>query len=233
MAQEGQKSVHYVDPKEFYREMCEFYETHKHLEKGVRPPKIPDCIGKKLMLICERLSYSRQFYESPHREEMVLDAIENCILRIRNFDPSVSRNPFAYFTQLAYYSFLHRADNEKNAFLAKVSFVQNNFVEEMFEHASHAGADHGSDDIYTAFANNLSVYLSYGHKTPEESKGKPRAKRTTLAYQKKMKEKEEAERLGVDLQIEEALKDTSVIEILDPVKQESIDNQVSHIENLL
>lgn len=233
MGQEGQKSVHYVDPKEFYREMCEFFLTHSHLEKGVRPPKIPDCIGKKIMLICERLSYSRQFYESPHREEMVLDAIENCILRIRNFDPAISRNPFAYFTQLAYYSFLNRADSEKKEFLNKVSFVQNNFLHEMFDHASKAGSDYGSDDTYTEFANNLSVYLSYGHKTPEEPKGKPRAKRTTLAYQKKMREKEAAEKLAIDTQIEEALKDTSVLEILDPVKQESIDQQVSHIEDLL
>ncbi len=237
MGQEGQRSVYYVDPKEFYREMCDFYETHKNLPKGERPPKIPDSIGRKLMLICERLSYSRQFISSPHREEMVQDAIVTCVSYIRNFDPSVSTSAFSYFTQLAYYSFIQRAGKEKKEFLTKVEFVQNNFVEEMFDHASKAGSDHGSDDIYTEFANNLSVYLSYGKKENDDS-GPKRPKRTTLAYQKKMKEKLEAEKeksevLDIDVQIEEALHDAATAEIFDDLKHEKISVQVNQIENLL
>jgi len=243
MGQEGQRSVYYVDPKEFYREMCEFYESHKDLPKGERPPKIPDSIGKKLMLICERLSYSRQFVESPYREEMVQDAIVTCVSYIRNFDPSISTNPFSYFTQLAYYSFIQRAGKEKKEFLIKVDFVQNNVVHEIFDHANKAGTDHGSDEVYTEFANNLSVYLSYGKKNPAEENQKARPKRTTLAYQKKMKEKAEAEKLlGIseqilmscsDVQIEEALNDPSTGEVFDVIKHEKLDSQVNHIENLL
>lgn len=189
------KPVNYVNPQEFYEEMLAFHKTHCHLPKGERPPKIPDSIGKKIMLICERLSHSRKFFMSPHREEMVLDAIETCITYIRNFDPAISKNPFAYFTQLAYYSFIQRAGKERKEFLTKVNWVQQVAIHEVLDHVSDIDR-HDMDDIIKEFANNLSVYMNYTE-TPgidsSENKSKP-AKRTTLAYQKKQAEKRLAEK---------------------------------------
>lgn len=211
---ERKVSQHYVDNKQFYEEMIQFRAFCEAYTKEDRPP-IPRSIGQKIMLICERLSYSRDFIRSPHREEMVLDAVENCIVYIRNFDPEKSKNPFAYFTQIAYYAFIRRAQKEKKSFMTKVSYAQNAGIEDVLEHAHTADSESGSDSTYSEFANHLSSYLAYSQNgqewKPEPEDGEPkRKKRTTLAYQKKKKEEEEAAaQLELELndpEIEDALR---------------------------
>jgi hypothetical protein len=44
---------------------------------------------------------------------MIGDGIENCLMYCHNFDPSKSKNPFSYFTQIIYYAFLRRIQKEK------------------------------------------------------------------------------------------------------------------------
>ena len=44
---------------------------------------------------------------------MVGDAILSCIKFCRNFDPEKSKNPFAFYTQIAYNSFIKRIQMEK------------------------------------------------------------------------------------------------------------------------
>ena len=50
---------------------------------------------------------------------MISDGIENCIMYFRNFDPTKSNNPFAYFTQIIYYAFLRRIAREKKQLYVK------------------------------------------------------------------------------------------------------------------
>ena len=73
------------------------------------------------MRICENLSRSGKFVGYSWREEMVNDAIVSCIKFARNFNPDKSENPFAYFTQIAYNSFLKRIgqENQRLAMLAE------------------------------------------------------------------------------------------------------------------
>ena len=65
------------------------------------------------MQICENLSRSGKFVGYSWREEMVNDAIVSCIKFARNFNPEKSENPFAFYTQIAYNSFLKRIQIEK------------------------------------------------------------------------------------------------------------------------
>ena len=64
------------------------------------------------------------------REEMVGDAIENCLMYASNFDPAKSKNPFSYFTQIIYYAFLRRITKEK-----KQSYIKYRIIES----ADHMG----------------------------------------------------------------------------------------------
>lgn len=83
--------------------------------------KIPDDIAITLMQICENLSRSGKFVGYSWREEMVNDAIVSCIKFARNFNPEKSENPFAFYTQIAYNSFLKRIgqENQRLAMLAE------------------------------------------------------------------------------------------------------------------
>ncbi len=55
--------------------------------------------------MAEGLSHRACFINYDFREEMVGDAIENCILYAHNFKKE-GKNPFAYFTQMMYYASL-------------------------------------------------------------------------------------------------------------------------------
>ena len=71
------------------------------------------------MKIAEGLSHKPNFINYPHREDMIGDGIENCLMYFENFDPSKSKNPFAYFTQVIYFAFLRRIQKEKKQLYVK------------------------------------------------------------------------------------------------------------------
>lgn len=174
------RPAHYINNSEFHAEMLEFYEKNKDLPKEIRP-QIPTPIAKKIMMICENLSRSRNFMSSPHREEMVGAAIENCILRIRNFDPIQFKNPFSYFTQIAFFSFLRTIQEEKKEYLGKIAWAKDKVMWDMLDQAR----ERGSDPENLEYMAHIQRILNF-----EEIKQDPSApKRTTLAHQKRMKEK--------------------------------------------
>ncbi len=178
---------HYVNNAEFYAEMVKFRALCKETPEGKRA-RVPESVGRKIMLICERLSYSRDFVGSPHREEMVLDAIENCILYIQNFDPEKSKNPFAYFTQIAYFAFIRRSQRERKSVHTRYEYARQVGISEIIDHANVDGGE-----AHAEFAQHLSNYLSFGHEpASKEPPKEPRKTRTTLAHQKKLKDREEA-----------------------------------------
>ncbi len=77
-------------------------------------PQVTEYIGECFLLIAERLSTRPNFINYPYRDEMIGDAIENCLMYAANFDPEKSKNPFAYFTQITYFAFLRRIKKEKD-----------------------------------------------------------------------------------------------------------------------
>ena len=111
---------HYINNKDFLNEMTRYrQEITKAKRKGLPKPKIPDYVAKCFMMIAENLSHKPNFLSYTFRDEMVADAIENCVMYVDNFDPSKSSNPFAYFTQITYYAFLRRIQKEKKQLYVK------------------------------------------------------------------------------------------------------------------
>jgi len=116
---------HYVDNKKFYDLLIERKASVKAaIDAGKEPPVISRAIAEKIMKICERLSYSPNFIRYSYRDEMVADAIENCIRYLDKFDPEKSNNPFSYFTQTAWYCLIRRIEREKKEFRKKARYVQ-------------------------------------------------------------------------------------------------------------
>jgi len=109
-------------------------------------PRIPEKIGEAFLLIVTRLSSRGNFSGYTYKEEMVGDAIENCIVAAHNFDPSKSQNPFAYFTQIAWYAFLRRIEKEKKQTYVKYKAYENAVIEdEMFSGSSENYQSNGLD----------------------------------------------------------------------------------------
>lgn len=121
---EGNKT-HYIDNKIFYKAMSEWKKLVVEAENiGEGRPPITEYIGECFMKIAEHLSYKPNFMNYPYKEEMVGDAIENCLMYAHNFDPEKSKNPFSYFTQIIYYAFLRRIEKEKKQAYIKFKSIK-------------------------------------------------------------------------------------------------------------
>jgi hypothetical protein len=114
------KSKHYVNNEDFLNALIQYKlscDAAKNQNKD--DPIVPNYIGECFLKIAEHLSRKPNFISYSFREEMICDGIENCIMYFRNFDPTKSNNPFAYFTQIIYYAFLRRIQKEKKQMYVK------------------------------------------------------------------------------------------------------------------
>jgi len=109
----------YVNNKEFSAAVIE-YVHGVNLDKleGREPKIITNYIGECFLKIANGLSRSGNFINYSYREDMVMDAVENCVQRIMNYDITKptrtgAPNAFSYFTQISWYAFLRRIAKEK------------------------------------------------------------------------------------------------------------------------
>ena len=110
---------HYVNNKEFSHAVVDYVNSvNEARAKDKTEPKITNYIGSCFLKIAEGLSHKPNFFSYTYREEMVMDAVENCIKAIMNYNVDKATrtglpNAFAYFTQISYYAFLRRIAKEK------------------------------------------------------------------------------------------------------------------------
>jgi hypothetical protein len=113
------KKEHYVNNKQFSQAVVDYVnEVNIAREEDKDEPKITNYIGSCFLKIAEGLSHKPNFYSYTYREEMVMDAVENSIKAIMNYNIEKATrtglpNAFAYFTQISYYAFLRRIAKEK------------------------------------------------------------------------------------------------------------------------
>lgn len=144
-----QNKVHYVDNQKFYQEILEHKKRLAEArEKGLQDPKLSNYIGECIWKIANKLSCKPCFLNYSYRDEMISDAIENCILYFNDYNPEISKNPFAYFTQVIYFAFLRRINKEeKNRYI-----IYKNFQETIL-HNGHSALLTDMDDNYVMSAN--------------------------------------------------------------------------------
>ena len=84
----------FIDNKEFYAAMVEYRkQVTEAKENGDPKPQISRYIGKCFLDIAEHLSMRPNFSNYMYRQDMVMDAVENCVVYCYNFDPEKSKNP--------------------------------------------------------------------------------------------------------------------------------------------
>lgn len=115
---------HYVNNKDFYDAIV----TYRKKISENSNTRVPDYVGQCIMAICTKLSTKPNFIGYSFRDEMISDAIENCIASVDGFDPEKSRNPFAYFTQIAWNAFIRRISKEKKQQYIKHKNMVNNIA---------------------------------------------------------------------------------------------------------
>lgn len=110
----------YINNADFVNALSEHKRLVKEAQDNDLPvPRLPNYIGECFMKIAEGLSHRPNFINYTYKDEMVADAIENCIMYCQNFDPSKSKNAFSYFTTVIWYAFLRRIQREKKQLYIK------------------------------------------------------------------------------------------------------------------
>jgi len=122
---EIRKPINYVNNDELYRELKKYRKIRKQ-DDGIS--RTSEYVGKCIMLICNGLAQRPNFNGYTFKADMISDGIEDCIAAVKNFDPKKSKNPFGYFTQIAYWAFVQRIMIEKKQQYLKHKNYQNNFM---------------------------------------------------------------------------------------------------------
>jgi len=109
--------------------------------------KVPDNIAKDLYRICAKLAESRCFVWYPFKEDMVSDALYNCLKYLDNFNPDQSPYAHTYFSKIAFTSFLRYIKKEKIILNGK----KEQFILKLEEYrmlAEATGDPHVSKEMY-------------------------------------------------------------------------------------
>ena len=120
---------HYVNNRDFSNAVVEYCTTVKaSKDSGIERPIVTNYIATCFLKIAEGLSHKGNFVRYTYREEMVMDAVENCLKAIENYDIEAATrsgkpNAFAYFTQISWYAFLRRIQKEKKQQDIKMKYI--------------------------------------------------------------------------------------------------------------
>lgn len=172
MPVERRKPQHYVNNKEFSQAVVDYVETVNEAEAAGEPvPIVPDYIAECFLKIAEGLSHKSNFIRYTYREEMVMDAVENCLKAIMNYNIEAatrtgSPNAFAYFTQISYYAFLRRLAKEKRQHDVRLKFIE----ESGFEQFMQETGDLEVDNLNRAFVDTLRDRIDQVHNRDEKIK---------------------------------------------------------------
>lgn len=150
-------SIHYVNNADFSTAVVDYVTLVREAKaKEERLPVVPDYIAQCFLRIAEGLSHKSNFVRYTYREEMVMDAVENCLKAIENYNLEAATrsgrpNAFAYFTQISWYAFLRRIAKEKKQQDIKVKYLAQSGLEEFITSTDEKGAQ----QVAQAFVDTL------------------------------------------------------------------------------
>ena len=143
MARTKRASIHYVNNADFSQAVVDYVKlVNEAKQSNTEIPKVPDYVAQCFLRIAEGLSHKANFIRYTYREEMVMDAVENCLKAVLNYDIEAATrtgkpNAFAYFTQITWYAFLRRIAKEKKQQDIKLKYLTTSGIEN-FIHSEDA-----------------------------------------------------------------------------------------------
>ena len=145
---------HYVNNAQFSQAVVDYVTIVREAKgKEQQVPIVPDYIAYCFLKIAEGLSHKSNFIRYTYREEMVMDAVENCLKAVENYNLEAATrsgkpNAFAYFTQISWYAFLRRIAKEKKQQDIKFKYMSQTGVESfLLDETDNAVSTHFIDTL--------------------------------------------------------------------------------------
>jgi len=178
---------HYVNNANFSSAVVDYVRSlNEAKDKNKTLPQIPNYIAECFMKIAEGLSHKSNFIRYTYREEMVMDAVENCLKAIENYNIEAATrtgkpNAFAYFTQITWYAFLRRIAKEKKQQDIKLKYMMQSPITELTD----GDLDETASIVVQSYVDQLKVRIDQVKERDaaikEFSKKEKKAKRIKLA----------------------------------------------------
>lgn len=124
------KKEHYVDNKLFTQAVHEYVLTCRDAdEAGMDHPRIPEYIGGCFWKIAKGMTLTRKFVGRNYKDDLVMDAVEDCLKRITNYNieaatRSGNPNAFGYFNRIIYFSFLRTVQKHNRTLEKELKYTQ-------------------------------------------------------------------------------------------------------------
>jgi len=159
----AKEKPHYVSNKQFSQAVVEYCTDVRAAKNNEQPvPVVPDYIASCFLKIAEGLSHKANFVRYTYREEMVMDAVENMLKAIENYNieaatRSGNPNAFAYFTQISWFAFLRRIEKEKKQQNIKLKWMSEVNIEELLGHVEAGDAEDMSSRFIDVLRERIDV----------------------------------------------------------------------------
>jgi hypothetical protein len=162
----------YINNEEFLNALIERKKQIKEAEELGKPkPKVSNYIGECILKIANGLSHKSNFINYSFRDDMVLDGVITCLQYIDNFDPERYSNPFAYYTQIIFFSFLRKIKKEKRQY-----YIRNKLIQDT-EFETFSTSEHDEDkeykNVYVDFLQNNTYVEDEPVKPSKKKKSAP------------------------------------------------------------
>jgi hypothetical protein len=181
------QSIHYVNNAIFSQAVVDYVS---HVEKCKKEkeslPKVPDYIAQCFLRIAEGLSHKANFIRYTYREEMVMDAVENCLKAISNYNLEAATrtgkpNAFAYFTQITWFAFLRRITKEKKQQDIKLKYLTKSGIESFIDVGDEAAAGDVASDFVDTLKDRIQRVRNTDTEIKEFVKKEKRRRRAKIA----------------------------------------------------
>ena len=181
------QSIHYVNNATFSQAVVDYVS---HVEKCKKEkeslPKVPDYIAQCFLRIAEGLSHKANFIRYTYREEMVMDAVENCLKAISNYNLEAATrtgkpNAFAYFTQITWFAFLRRITKEKKQEDIKLKYLTKSGIESFIDVGDEAAAGNVASHFVDTLKDRIQRVRNTDTEIKEFVKKEKRRRRTKIA----------------------------------------------------
>ena len=172
MARNKKKNIHYVNNAEFSQAVVDYVKIVENAKsKNKEIPKVPNYVAQCFLRIAEGLSHKANFIRYTYREEMVMDAVENCLKAISNYNLEAATrtgkpNAFAYFTQITWFAFLRRITKEKKQQDIKLKYLTKSGIENFID----IGDEAVGSDVAAHFVDTLKDRIQRVRNTDMEMK---------------------------------------------------------------
>lgn len=159
---EKTKKPHYINNKDFSLAVVEYVTKCNEAKLQEKPvPTVTNYIAECFLKISEGLSRRPNFVRYTYREEMVMDAVENCLRAINNYKIETATrtgkpNAFSYFTQICYFAFIRRIAKEKRQQDIKFKFIEKMGIEDF----TQMGMDESGAAETMAYVDTLRQRIS-------------------------------------------------------------------------